>query len=131
MNNGVLTIRSSYSFKDTINQLESIFSENDITIFSKIDHAENARRVQLNLPKTVVFIFGNPNIGTLLMQENQQIALDLPSKLLVWEDERGNVWLSRNETSWLMERHQIKDNATESTLEHKINRIVKQVASIN
>lgn len=123
-NDGLLTIRSSYSIDDTVYRLEQILIENDIAIFAKIDHSENANQANLNLRSTILILFGAPHIGTLLMQENQRMGIDLPSKALIWEDTKGNVWVSRNETSWFIHRHGMSEDETSLALENKINRLL-------
>lgn len=68
-----------------------------MTIFAQIDHQENARGVGLSMRSTVVVIFGNPKMGTPLMQAYPSLAIDLPTKALVWEDAEGQVWVSAND----------------------------------
>lgn len=87
-------MRSHNSFSTTLNQLETELHRRQIPIFAKFDHAANAQQVGLSLRPTTVLVFGSPQVGTLLMQENQSIALDLPLKLLVWEDAERNVWIT-------------------------------------
>jgi uncharacterized protein (DUF302 family) len=72
---------------------------------ARIDHAAGAKTVGLSLRPTEVLIFGNPKSGTPLMQANQTMGIDLPLKVLVWQDADGRVWLSYNEPAWLALRH--------------------------
>ncbi len=125
-NRGMVTMQSPYSAHDTISRIEQVLLNNGVTIFAKVDHTENALTVGLTLRPTVVLLFGAPHIGTLLMQENQQIGIDLPSKVLVWEDEKGDVWLTWNQASWLAERHDLGGNPAISTLEDKIGKFLRQ-----
>lgn len=83
----------------------------------------------MNLRNTIVFIFGAPQIGTLLIQDNQQVAIDLPSKLLIWKDSEENIMISRNLTSWLKKRHNLKEDKAIAVLEEKIKIIVEEVIS--
>lgn len=77
-------------------------------IFSRISHSDNAAKAGLELRSTELIIFGDPKVGTLLMQCSQSVAIDLPLKALVWEDEKGQVWLSYNDPNYLKERHNIQ-----------------------
>jgi uncharacterized protein (DUF302 family) len=76
-----------------------------ITVFARIDHAAGARTVGLALRPTELLIFGHPKAGTPLMQTHQTIGIDLPLKVLAWEDAAGKVWLSYDEPGWLAARH--------------------------
>jgi uncharacterized protein (DUF302 family) len=93
--------------EETLDRFEQAVMKKGMTIFTRIDHAEGAAKVGKQLPPTVVLIFGNPNIGTLLMQSKQTVAIDLPLKLLVWEDHAGQVWVAYNDPGYLANRHAI------------------------
>ena len=86
-----ITISSEFSVNETANHFENIISQKGLTQFARIDHAKNAASVDLVLRATQVIIFGNPKVGTPLMQCAQQTALDLPQKALFWEDKGGKV----------------------------------------
>lgn len=103
--NGLVTIASKYSVSKTIDRLASILDEKGFTIFSRIDHAKNASLVDMELRPTELLIFGNPKVGSLLMQDGQTAGLDLPVKMLAWEDADSRVWLTYTDASWLAERH--------------------------
>ena len=105
---GVLTLESNYSVKETANKFESIIEKKGLTLFARIDHQQNAAGVNLELRPTELIIFGNPKVGTPLMQCSQQVAIDLPQKVLIWKDEKGTVRLSYNNPEYLKERHQIE-----------------------
>ena len=105
--NGLITVKSSHSVKATADSLENIFMRKDLTVFNRINHAENAKIVDKKLRPTILIIFGNPNIGTPLMQNSQSIAIDLPQKAIIWEDEDGQVWLTYNDPKYLAKRHNI------------------------
>jgi uncharacterized protein (DUF302 family) len=102
---GLTTVRSSYGPKDTIERLEAEVKAKDMTVFARIDHAAGAAAVGLTLRPTEVLIFGNAKGGTPLMQSMQTIAIDLPLKALVWQDETGSTWVSYNDPGWLARRH--------------------------
>ncbi|MFS1477775.1 DUF302 domain-containing protein, partial [Vibrio lentus] len=76
--------------------------------FARVDHQKNAASVNLELRPTEVIIFGNPKVGTPLMQCAQDVAIDLPQKVMVSEDDNKKVWLTYNNPTYLMERHQIQ-----------------------
>ena len=102
---GVITLRSSYGPRETMNRLETEVKAKGLTVFARIDHAAGAAQVGLSLRPTELLIFGNAKGGTPLMQAVQTIAIDLPLKALVWQDASGNTWLSYNDPNWLAKRH--------------------------
>ncbi len=108
-NNGLITLPSAYGVSETIDRLEAIFAKKGITVFLRADHTKNAQSVGAELRPTTTLIFGNPKLGTPLMQSNQVIGIDLPLKVLAWEDENGKTWLAYNDPAFLAKRHGIKD----------------------
>lgn len=90
-NENFIKKKSSHSFEESITKLKQGLNHHQITIFSEINHSNEAEKVGLTLPKTMVFIVGNPKVGTMLMQENQDIALHLPLKILVKENTDGQT----------------------------------------
>lgn len=105
---GLVTKASKYSVADTMSRLEKVVEGKGFTIFARIDHEAAARKDGLTMPPTQVLIFGNPKGGTPLMLAAPTAAIDLPLKALVWQDDKGKVWLSYNTGSYLKERHHIK-----------------------
>ncbi|GEK16231.1 DUF302 domain-containing protein [Aliivibrio fischeri] len=105
---GLVKYESHYSVKETADRFERIAKSKGLTLFLRVDHQKNANAVGLELRPTEVIIFGNPKVGTLLMQCAQDVAIDLPQKILVSEDANNKVWLSYNNPSYLMKRHDIK-----------------------
>src|SRR6266705_1868137 len=102
---GLTTIPSHYGAKETADRLEAEIKAKGMTVFARIDHAAGAAQAGLALGPTEVLIFGNAKAGTPLMQSNQTIGIDLPLKVLVWQDASGKTWLSYNDPSWLAKRH--------------------------
>ncbi len=96
------------SYEKTADRFEDIIKKKGLTLFARIDHSDNASKVNLELDPTEVIIFGNPMVGTPLMQCSQQVAIDLPQKALIWQDENGKVWFSYNDPEYLMERHNMQ-----------------------
>lgn len=106
--NGLVTLESNYSVKETADRFESILESKGLTLFTRIDHQKNATGVNLKLRPTEVIIFGNPKAGTALMQCAQKVAIDLPQKVLISEDAQKKVWLSYNSPEYLKARHSIE-----------------------
>src|ERR1700682_3024709 len=102
---GLTTLPSGFGPRETMDRLEAEVKARGMTVFARIDHAAGAAQAGLSLRPTEVLIFGNAKAGTPLMQSNQSIGIDLPLKMLVWEDANGKVWLSYNEPNWLAKRH--------------------------
>ena len=107
--NGIISIKSSHDVKTTVDRLDNILREKGMTVFIRINHAEGAQKVGKKLRPTELIIFGNPKVGTPLMQCGQSVAIDLPQKALIWQDEAGQVWLSYNDPKYLASRHSIKE----------------------
>ncbi len=91
-----------------MNRFEEIAQSKGLRLFARINHQENAGKVDLKLRPTQVIIFGNPKVGTPLMQCAQTMAIDLPQKVLVYEDTAGKVWLAYNNPEYLKERHSME-----------------------
>lgn len=108
---GLIVKPSAHGVIETLDRLEDMLAEKDITVLARIDHARGARSVQMPLPATELLIFGNPKLGTPLMQSAPSVAIDLPMKALAWEDGDGKVWLAYNDPAYLAERHGIADQA--------------------
>lgn len=119
------SIASDGTFIETTNRVISFIKEKEFTIFGRIDHAAEARRQGLQLRPTELIIFGNPTIGTRLMQDQQSCGIDLPVKILVWEDEEGKTWLSYVSMNILKARHHLSDESDE--ILHKIEEVVSSI----
>jgi uncharacterized protein (DUF302 family) len=111
---GLITLRSSYGPKETMNRLETEVKAKGLTVFARIDHAAGAAAVGLPLRPTELLIFGNAKGGTPLMQSVQTIGIDLPLKAVVWQDASGTTWLSYNDPNWLAKRHELGPEADAS-----------------
>jgi uncharacterized protein (DUF302 family) len=112
---GLVTLPSAHSATETVDRFKALLAARRIQVFADIDHAAGAKEVGLSLRPTRVIIFGNPVAGTPLMQSRQTIGLDLPLRVLIWEDEAGKVWLTyhRPESlAWsynVIDRHEAVD----------------------
>ena len=102
---GLTTIASTHGPKETVNRLEAAVKAKGMTIFARIDHAAGAAAAGMSLRPTELLIIGNAKAGTPLMQATQTIGIDLPLKVLVWQDAAGGTWLSYNDPKWLAQRH--------------------------
>ncbi len=127
--NGLISMKSAHSVKVTADRLEKALLTKGMTVFIRIDHAEGAHKVGKKLRPTELIIFGNPKVGTPLMQCSQRVAIDLPQKALIWEDEDKQVWLSYNDPEYLAKRHDIKGcDAVLKKIENALGRFAKTAA---
>ena len=104
---GMIKLKSAHSVAVTADRLETILKSNGMTVLKRIDHAAGAASVGRQLRPTELLIFGNPKVGTPLMQCSPSIAIDLPQKALIWQDKRGQVWLAYNDPQFLALRHDV------------------------
>jgi uncharacterized protein (DUF302 family) len=102
---GLISIGSSFGPKETMSRAEAEIRTRGLDVFARIDHAEAAAKVGLPLAPTDLIIFGNARGGTPLMQSAQTVGIDLPLKILVWQDATDNTWVSYNDPRWIAERH--------------------------
>lgn len=105
----ILKVKSNNSVVLTADKIEEILTEKGMKIFARIDHSANASKVELNLRPTQLILFGNPKMGTPLMLSSQTMAIDLPQKALVYEDESGEVFINWNNPFYLKDKHGISD----------------------
>ena len=103
--NGIVDIASNHSVDETVARLKGILEAKGVTLFAVIDHSGEAEKVGMKLPPTKLLIFGSPKAGTPIMQAAASAAIDLPLKILVWEDGHQKVWISYNSPAYLQERH--------------------------
>lgn len=106
---GLIALKSPHSASDTMNRFEEIVTSKGLTVFARIDHSAGAAKIDKTLRPTEVLIFGNPQGGTPFMECAQTVGIDLPLKVLVWEDAEGQVWLGYNDPAYLAERHEVPD----------------------
>jgi uncharacterized protein (DUF302 family) len=103
--NGLLQVASLHGVDETVKRLQSIFSERGLQLFALVDHSGEAEKVGMKMRPTKLLIFGSPKVGTPLMLAAPSVAIDLPLKALVAEDEIGKVWVSYNSPEYLQQRH--------------------------
>lgn len=108
---GLITLKSAHSVKDTMDRLEAAAKSRGLNVFLRVDHAAGAQKIGKTLRPTELLVFGNPQGGTPLMECAQGAGIDLPLKALAWQDAGGQVWLGYNDPAWLAKRHDAGDCA--------------------
>jgi uncharacterized protein (DUF302 family) len=103
--NGLVTIPCQQSVDQAVQKLEEILQAKGVKLFALIDHSGEAEKAGMHMPPTKLLVFGNPKAGTPLMIASPSIAIDLPLKILVWEDAAQKVWVSYNAADYLGARH--------------------------
>lgn len=104
---GLIDIPSNHSVEETVRKLKGILQAKGVTLFALVDHSGEAEKAGMKMRPTKLVIFGNPKAGTPVMVASPSSAIDLPLKILIWEDAQGNVWVTYNSSSYLRERHDI------------------------
>jgi uncharacterized protein (DUF302 family) len=102
---GFVTKPSKHSVDQTVEKLKNILQAKGVTLFALVDHSGEAAKAGMKMPNTKLLIFGSPKAGTPLMLAAPSVAIDLPLKILVWEDAQGKAWISYNSPDYLKERH--------------------------
>lgn len=105
--NGLVTIQSRVSAKESARRLLIALKRRGMAVFAHIDHAREARLVGFELRPTDLFIFGYPETQTPLLAKKQILGIDLPERILIWQDERDSVWISFNDPLWTGGRHEL------------------------
>lgn len=105
VDNGIVSAPSSHSVDQTVEKLKAMLRAKGVALFALVDHSGEAAKVGMTMPPTKLLVFGNPKAGTPLMLAAPSSAIDLPLKILVWEDGQGKVWISFNSPQYLQKRH--------------------------
>src|SRR6267154_128475 len=111
---GLIDIPSNHSVDETVEKLKGILQAKGVTLFALVDHSGEAAKVGMKMRPTKLLIFGNPKGGTPVMLAAPSIAIDLPLKILIWEDEEEKVWVSYNTPEYLAERHGLPSNLAQN-----------------
>ena len=127
---GIVAQESKFPVNETISRLEARLRAQNVPVFAIFDHEANAQQVGMQLRPTKVLVFGNPKVGTRLMQDNQAIALDLPLRLSVWEDARGRVWVGYHALDRLAAEYGIKDGATVKAMAQALDALVAKAVNV-
>ena len=105
MDRGIAGLPSNHSVDETVERLQNLMRERGLTLFAVVDHSGEAEKVGMRMPPTKLVIFGSPKSGTPLMLAAPSIAIDLPLKVLVSQDNEGKTWISYNTPDYLQQRH--------------------------
>ncbi len=108
--NGLVQVASPHTVDETVRRLESVLAERGVRVFVLVDHSGEAEKVGMKMRPTKLIIFGNPKGGTPLMVAAPTVAIDLPLKALVAEDEGGKVWVTYNSPEYLQQRHGVPED---------------------
>ena len=112
--NGIVSLASNHSVDQTVVKLEEMLPAKGVKLFALVDHSGEAEMAGIEMRPTKLLIFGNPKAGTPLMIASPSIAIDLPLKILVWEDSNGKVWISYNSPAYLQARHNLPPNLVQN-----------------
>ncbi len=104
---GLITRESKYSVKETIDRLQAFLEQHGVTIYARINQRSEVQKAGLNLSPLEYLLFGNPKAGGVLMAKNPLVALDLPLKVIAWEDAQKKVWISYNEGAYIEKRYSL------------------------
>jgi uncharacterized protein (DUF302 family) len=108
--NGIINTPGNHSFDQTVERLKEILQAKGVNLFAVVDHSGEAEKAGMKMPPTKLLIFGSPKGGTPVMLAAPSIAIDLPLKILIWEDGQGKVWISYNSPEYLKKRHGVPDD---------------------
>lgn len=126
----VVVQESKYSVDETLARLEAELAAKKVPVFAKFDHDGNARQAGLQLRPTRVLVFGNPAVGTKLMQSSQAIGLDLPLRVSIWQDERGRVWVAYPSLDALAAEYGVKDTTTIRAMKGALANLVGRAVNV-
>jgi uncharacterized protein (DUF302 family) len=104
---GLIDIPSNHSVDETVKKLKGMLQAKEITLFALVDHSGEAAKAGMKMRPTKLLIFGNPKAGTPVMLAAASSAIDLPLKILIWEDVQGKVWVTYNSPAYLQKRHHL------------------------
>ncbi len=104
---GIIHLPGNHSVDELVEKLKAVLEARGVTLFALVDHSGEAAKAGLKMPPTKLLIFGNPKAGTPVMLAAPSSALDLPLKILLWQDTEGKSWVSYNSPAYLAERHGI------------------------
>lgn len=124
---GLITRPSNFAVEKTIERFERAIEARGFIVFTTIDHAAAAARFGLELRPRTVIVFGKPEAGTPLMRKAPTLAIDLPLKALVWQDDQGKVWLTYNSAEYFFEYLQSRHGILEEQASHDARKKLEDV----
>jgi uncharacterized protein (DUF302 family) len=128
----LVTIESKFSVKETADRLASVLQEKGLKVIARVDHAAGAKAAGLDMPPTEVVMFGNPKLGTPLMLANPEIAIELPMKIVIWQDSTGKVQLGYADPDSLKSRYMVTDkDEIFKTMSNALAGFAKSAAGLN
>ncbi len=123
---GMRILQSQHEPAQTLERLAAAIARNGLSIIARIDHGAAAEKVGLELRPTLVVLFGNAKVGTPFMQAVPTVAIDLPQRALVWQDETGVTWLGYNDPAWFARRHGVVDDGTMAVMDDMLSAIAQE-----
>lgn len=123
----LIKVKSSCDFRETIAIVKASLEERNISIFAVFDHQFNAKKVNLNLNPSTVIVFGSAKMGTLLMQENQDISIELPLKINIIQDKKGEIWVSHFKMTEMAEKYGLARHPIILKMEKLFTLITKKI----
>ena len=126
--NDIIIKDSNHSVTQTINNIKKIVKKKGFGIFAVVNHKGNAQSVGMTMRESKLIVFGNPKLGTALMQENILAALDLPIRILVYEDVDGSVKIAYRNASWLKGLHGLKNNKSVLKIDNGLDKLTNKAA---
>jgi len=123
---GIVKVKSAYALKETIERLKQDIAAKGIKFFSEIDQAKLAEDAGIKLRPSTLLVFGNPPLGTLFLTSNPNSGLDWPVRLLVIQDEKGDVYAVYTDFDWIAKRHGITNRKEQF---QTANKVVASIAS--
>lgn len=124
---GLIVMKSAYSASVTLDRLQTVLKSKGIRVFARVSHKDNAKGVGMDLRPTELLIFGNPKLGTHFFTSKQTAGIDLPMKMLAWEDKSGQAWLAYNDPAYIAKRHGI---GSRDEVVSKMRNALKKFSSI-
>lgn len=121
--------KSQFSVDETVKRIETSLKEKNIQVFALFDHGQNAKDSGLELLPNKVIVFGSPKAGTLLMQQNPEVSIELPLKISVWQDNDGNVWTAFISMKSIAERYDLGDTPIIMNIQNLLVTIVEQATN--
>ena len=128
--NDIIIKDSALSVDDTIEKIKLIVTQKGLTVFTVIDHKANAQKVNMPLNESKVIIFGNPMVGTLLMQEDMTVALDLPLRILVYKDANDKVKIAYRDGSWIKSHHFLQEDNLVKKVDGAMDKITDKAGTL-